>query len=140
MIPFREVRVAAAKPNSERKGNKQNGGLAIAVPLFNFFGTIVEKFGWPGALVLFLMYFVEKHGTDAQKREIIDMYILGHGIASHWPLVVVGVVSIAALFAQKWYCDVKVATISKRLDEIAHEKSSLQEQLVGKKLQHADNS
>src|ERR1035438_5666229 len=99
-------------------------------------GTIVERFGWPGTALLFGMYFIERHASDAPKHELIDMYVLGHGFLHQWPIAVVSVVSIAALFTQKRYYDSKHSAINKRLDEVAGEKSRLQEELVGKKLNH----
>ena len=64
------------------------------------------------------------------------MYVLGHGISHQWPIMVVSVVSIAALWAQKRHYGSKVAAINGRLDEAAAEKSRLQEELAGKKLNH----
>jgi hypothetical protein len=107
-------------------------------PVFDLLGTIVERFGWPGAIALFGMYLVERYGTVAQKREIIDLYILGHGLPALWPIAIVSATCIVALLAQKRYYDRKLTSVSKRLDEVASEKGRLQEQLVGKPLRHSD--
>jgi hypothetical protein len=123
------------KPDTAKKRNAL-GVDKVATAFFDMLGTIVEKFGWPGTLVLFGMYFIERHATDHQKSEIVDMYVLGHGISHQWPIMVVSVVSIAALWAQKRHYGSKVAAINGRLDEAAAEKSRLQEELAGKKLNH----
>lgn len=125
----------AKKPETARAGGASDLGKA-ATAFFDLLGTIVEKFGWPGALLLFGLYFVERYATSAQKSSIIDIYVLGRGISPQWPIIVVSVISIAGLLAQKRYYDSKVAAINGRLDEVAAEKSRLQEELVGKKLNH----
>ena len=116
----------------------QNGRGSSVSSVFAFFGSVVERFGWPGTIVIFLMYIIEKYGTDDQKREIINMYVLGHGLPSFWPIAAVSIVSVLAILAQKRYYEVQLDSVNKRLDEVAAEKSRLQEQLVGKVLRHSD--
>lgn len=106
--------------------------------VFAFLGIVVERVGWPGTIVIFWIYLIEKYGTDAQKRAMIDMYILGQGLPAFWPIAFVSIASVLALLAQRRFYGMKLDSMSKRLDEIATEKSRLQEQLVGKALQHSD--
>jgi hypothetical protein len=46
---------------NKHRDEKPNGGGERAAPaFFNLLSTAVEKFGWPGMLVLFWMYVVVK--------------------------------------------------------------------------------
>jgi hypothetical protein len=99
-------------------------------------GTIVDRFGWPGALLIFGAFYLEKHASPEEHHEIIQKYFLGHGIASAWPLVVLSLLFVAVLVAQHHLYAAKTQKLQKRLNELADEKTVLQEQLVGRPLRH----
>jgi hypothetical protein len=86
-------------------GNKKrNHGIRTWPAAFmDTMAMLVDRFGWPGALLLFGVYFVEKHSTSEQKHQIIDAFVLGKGIEGRYPYLIFGmlVVFAAVMFAQQ---------------------------------------
>jgi hypothetical protein len=112
---------------------KGNTGSAA---FFNLIATGVERFGWPGSLLAFSLYFVQTYATNEQKTRIIEMYVLGQGIGDAWPMIVLCLLFAAAFFAQNKYFRGKLKAMDRRLTEVADEKSRVQERAVGKALRH----
>ncbi len=82
------------------------------------------------------MWFVQSFATDAQKREIIEIYVLGKSVQVIWPISVVCALAVAVVLAQKRYYDKKVAELQSQIDTVALEKSRLQESQAQKALSH----
>ena len=106
-----------------------------------FFATaidaVVEKFGWPGLLVVFVMYMVLVHATDAQRHELIDKYLLGHGIGDVYPIIIMGGLFLAVLFSQRHFYRKKLTLAEAELARLGSEKSSQQEKALGARLHHS---
>jgi hypothetical protein len=99
--------------------------------------SLLEKFGWPGLLVLFLMHLVESHATDDERHALIDMYILGRGLSTIYPIIMMGAVFLVVLLAQRHLYRRKENRMQAEIARIGAEKSSLQEAALNVKLHHS---
>lgn len=119
----------------DKKIPKQPTGFWIASA--KIFETLVDKFGWPGVLLLFLMHMVEYRATDEQRHAIIDMYVLGRGIGTMYPLMFMGGLFTAVAFAQRHWYKRKIKLMENELVRMGSEKSAQQEQALGVPLHHS---
>lgn len=102
--------------------------------------TLLEKFGWPGLLVIFVMYLILFDATDNQRHELIDKYLLGHGIGDAYPIIIMGGLFLAVLFSQRHFYRKKLTLAEAELARIGSEKSSQQEKALGARLHHSPNA
>ena len=103
------------------------------------FTSLVESFGWPGAIVVFGAWFIVRYATLEQKQRIIETFILGTNIAHTWPLLVMGGTFVVTLLAQhRWYTK-KLNRLSEEVEREGKMKSELQGRMSKKKLQHANS-
>jgi len=110
------------------------GGLQAFARVLSSF---IESFGWPGTFVLLAVHFTNQWATKEQKERIIETYVLGTNVFQAWPIILMAVVFVATVLAQrKWYTK-KLGKVEKELARIGAEKSALQESLLGKRLKHA---
>ncbi len=58
--------------------------------------STLDRFGWPGALLIFFIYFILKYATPEQKISMIDLFVLGKGIQIGYPIFVIGGVGLLA--------------------------------------------
>lgn len=108
-----------------------------------FFGVVevlLDRFGWPGALLLYVIYFVERNATSEQKRAMIDEYVLGKGINLQYPLIVLGALFILTFFAQRIYYGKKLKLMKAELKRLGEWKTKHQEKQVGGPLHHSENA
>jgi hypothetical protein len=110
------------------------------IALFSLVDTILDRFGWPGFLLLFCIYFVEQNATKEQKVEIINMYVLGAGARVQYPIVVVGVIAVMAFLAQRFYYGKKIKLLKEEVKRLGLWKSEHQEKQIGTRLHHSENS
>lgn len=99
-------------------------------------GTFIETFGWPGTVIILGYLFTVWYARPDQKQAIIDVYILGKGLSPVWPFLVVSGVFLCVSFAQRLRYNRKVKAMQDRMDDIAKQKSALQERLTGGPLSH----
>ncbi len=125
--------MAKDKDPKNKPGRKPTGAwLAFA----KVFEALVDKFGWPGVLVIFVMHMIEFRATDEQRRALIDMYLLGRNIRSAYPIMVMGVIFLAVLFAQRYYYRKQADLMESELERIGADKSAWQEKALGTRLHH----
>jgi hypothetical protein len=124
------------KPAPTPDSKMPDGKALVTVAVIQFFTKLVERFGWPGTVIILLVMFIERDGSDQQKQAIIDMYILGKGMVGWWPLVVPSVLFLFVIWAQWEVNRKKVKTIRRELNRVSSERSSLQERISGGPLQH----
>ncbi len=121
----------------EESSQKPSGGAATVQAFASIFTTLVETFGWPGAIVVLTFWFVVWYATDEQKHRIIETYILGTGIAHTWPIIMLSVTFAVTVLAQRrWYLK-KMGTFVKELEREGEQKSLLQGKKINKSLPHA---
>jgi hypothetical protein len=101
-----------------------------------FLGTIVDRFGWPGALLAVGIADFETHATAEQHRELIDKF-LGHGTGTFWPVAVLGLLFVIVSLAQRYHYRKNADILKQRIDELVEEKNRLHEALIGRPLRHA---
>jgi hypothetical protein len=121
----------------ENRGGKRDAWIAGIQGFAQIFTTLVETFGWPGASVVLTFWFVVWYATTEQKQRIIETYILGAGISRIWPLLVLSLVFVAVVLAQKRLYDRKTSVLSGELEREGQAKSRLQEKKITRPLQHA---
>lgn len=101
---------------------------------------LVDRFGWPGAVFILGYLFVERHGTTAQKQEIIDRFILGKGISDLYQVIVLGVLFLIVVFAQRYYYKKRERILQREIDRLAEWKSAHQEANIAADLHHTQIS
>jgi hypothetical protein len=119
-----------------KKGvSKTEAGTALAVAVFDLVARVVDRFGWPGGTVLLLFTFVEMHGTDPQKHEIIDMLI--HPDSPGGRSIGIIVLLVAGIFvAQHHYWKRKMRAAQLEIARLAEWKSEYQQTLIPVDLHH----
>jgi hypothetical protein len=101
----------------------------------NFWASVVDRFGWPGMLVLLAATFMFSFASAEQKHEFVDLYILGKGIGHVWPMISLGAIFVAAAVAQKKVYGRRIALLETELARIGNEKSLLQQERTDLTLQ-----
>ena len=120
-----------------KKNDKPEKTTTAWLAIAKVVDSLLEKFGWPGLLVLFVMYLVAYRATEDQVHALIDMYLLGRGIGTVYPIVVMGIIFLAVLFAQRHLYKRKENQMREEVARIGGEKSSRQEAALGVKLHHS---
>lgn len=120
--------------NKDKQPKPPTGFWIAAAKIFE---TVVDKFGWPGVLLLFVMYLIVYRASDEQVHNIIDMYILGRGIGAMYPLIFMGALFTTVVLAQRYVYKKKIKFMAHELDRIGSEKSGKQEQALGVPLHHS---
>lgn len=59
-----------------KKKNLYIPGRSILGSLVELFTTLIERFGWPGAVTILIYSFVQQYATLEQKRRLIEIYLL----------------------------------------------------------------
>lgn len=108
----------------------------ITVEIIRFFSTLVDKYGWPGAMLIALFSAIQLWASAAQKQQIIAKFLLGEGMASWWPMAVAGAFCALVVWAQHLQNKKTVQALNREIIRIGIEKSALQEILAGRKLPH----
>jgi hypothetical protein len=118
-----------------RKGRGDNA-TAITISVIRFFTTLVDRFGWPGAALIAGATAIQLWATLDQKHQIIDMFILGKGMHSWWPLAVPSAVFVLLVWAQRETNKREVKRIKEEMRRVGAQKSALQEELARRRLRH----
>lgn len=121
----------AAKTDSSPEPRK-------VVAWVDLFTTLVEKFGWPGALLLLGFAFITLGAGAGTKDEIIRRYVLGEGIELGWPLLVLAAFFLMVLFAQRRWYRHRLELMQEELTREGREKSLLQKRLLGEEPHSAE--
>lgn len=101
--------------------------------------AVLDRFGWPGFIVAYGIYFVQQNATLEQKRALIDLYLLGHGIDIYYPLILLMCLWALAFFAQRTYYRKKLAVMENELKRLGQWKSDHQEKQIGTSLHHSES-
>jgi len=130
------VGAASLSKNRNRQGPPQtrSGWIAFA----GIVEALLNRFGWPGLLLVYSMYFVQNNASLEQKRDIIDLYVLGKGIGQLYPLIVMGSLFTLTLFAQRFYYRKQVKLMDEELQRLGKWKTEYQEKQIGAPLHHSD--
>jgi hypothetical protein len=123
-------------PPSRRNG--WTNATAITISVIRFFTTLVDRFGWPGAALIALGTGIQLWASPDQKHQMVDMYILGKGMHSWWPLVVPSAIFVLLAWAQRETNKREVRKIKQEMRRVGAEKSALQEELSNRRLHHGE--
>jgi len=107
------------------------------IALCRIIDTLLDRFGWPGVLLLLGMYFVLKYATPEQKIAIINTYMLGSGVRITYPFLILGGVGVLAFGAQRFYYRKKIRLADEELKRLGQWKSEHQEKKIGDPLHHS---
>lgn len=125
------------EPNEpQRRKGRGDNATAIIISLIRLFTTLVDRFGWPGAALFAIGTAIQLWANSDQKHEAIDMYFLGKGMHSWWPMAVPSVVFVLLVWAQYETNKREVRRIKEEMRRIGAEKSALQEELSNRRLRH----
>jgi hypothetical protein len=97
---------------------------------------VVDRFGWPGAVLTFGFYFVQTHATIEQKHEIIDNYVLGKGFKGFYPYLILGGMFLLTFAAQQKYWSRRVKVLKEEVDRLSKWKTDIQQSTIGADLHH----
>ena len=100
--------------------------------------VLLDRFGWPGLLVLVAFVSLYKFASDEQKREIIDVYFLGKGIGDVYPVLLTALLALGLLLAQRRWYRKKLEEMQQEIDRITKAKGQRQEEKIGADLHHTD--
>ncbi|MBL7739118.1 MAG: hypothetical protein JNK14_07855 [Chitinophagaceae bacterium] len=94
-------------------------------------GTILSYCGIPGLALILLFYFIEKHASSDQKRELIDSFLLLKNKEAYFLVFFYGVITfIAVLLMQHVYWKNKDKLQKKRIEELERTNTKLQDKLI----------
>lgn len=119
--------------------NSNTTTVAVIQSIANIATTVVETFGWAGALFISSFSFVIAYATTEQKQRIIDLYVLGEGISKLWAVLILSGLFVITAIAQHRSYTKKLKVVTDELERVGKEKSELQEAKLKKTLQHADS-
>lgn len=125
--------------SGNRKKNAPVSASSSAVAFFTIVDTILDRCGWPGFLLLYAIYFVERNATRQQKIEIINMYLLGGAAKSLYPYIILGIIGTVAFFAQRFYYHRKIRTQDDEIKRLGRWKSEHQEANIDAPLHHSED-
>lgn len=120
-------------------GRSSDYPTILTINLIRFFTALVERFGWPGMLIFLGFYCAQTWSSAEQKRKWFDKYILGEGMSPWWPFILVGLLLLFTVWAQRVTYKKKLRIMQEELDRIGREKSRLQELVAGRPWQHVDD-
>lgn len=118
-----------------QKSSRQRGASGW-VATANIVEALLDRFGWPGALLIYAIYFIERNATQGQKQDLIEMYLLGRGISTQYPLFIFAIILVCAFLAQRHYYRKKLKLMEQELARVGEWKTAHQEKQVGVPLHH----
>jgi hypothetical protein len=108
-----------------------------AVAWARVFERIVDKCGLTGAFLFFVCGFVVLYASPNQKRAIIDLFILGHGIHELYPTLLASLVFLALLLGQQYYYEKRIGKMEKELARLGEWKTNYQQSVISSPLHHS---
>lgn len=121
-------KVPADQPGSREEVVRAHGFALVAT-------SVVDRFGWPGVVVLFIMYVAIYWSTPEQKHRFVECYFFGNGIGTIAPIVVLAVLFASTTIAQRSWYGKKIARLQGEVDRVGAEKSDMQQERTDTPLQ-----
>ena len=105
--------------------------------LLQLAAAVIEAYGLPGLIVVYVMFVLEFWGTRQQHEQIIDMYLLGKG--AYWfPAAIVSIVAMFVVLAQHRRFTKRLKIKDDELKRAGDEKSRVQQERIDAPLHHGD--
>src|ERR1044072_751850 len=102
----------------------------LGLGIFRLITRVVDSFGWPGTVIIFMMFFIVAFATPEQKQQLIDTYILGKGFQAGWHVLIFFALAVLVFLAQYAQSQRRTKAVYLELERIALEKTMLQETLL----------
>jgi len=132
--------MAATKKDKTRQPPRKWGATSkgqAAAAWAGVFEKLIEKVGLTGAFLVFVCIFVVVYASPHQRSEIIDLFVLGHGIRALYPTLVASAVYICLLIGQQHYLGKRIKRMEIELARLGQWKSDHQENQIGGPLHHS---
>lgn len=127
------------KSGNRRARNVQISGWAGAYGAFADIVTVlVDKIGLVGAIFFTSFWFFQTTATPEEKRQIIDMYVLGKGIGDIYPTVIMVLIFAAITFGQHRIYKKKLKVKTAEIDRLSEWKTEHQKQYIKAPLHGSD--
>lgn len=114
---------------------------AARTPMIAFIDAIartIDRFGWPGALVIFGYSFVEFHGTPEQKTRLIEVFIFGNGVWGQYPFYVLLALFMGLFLAQHQLYRKRERVLKDEIERLAAWKTAHQDARIDVDLHHTE--
>ena len=121
-----QPQASGSKKDARHGPRRRTGGEAAADAIVR----VAERFGWPGAALIIAWRFLETNGSVDQKRQVIDMFILGKGIGANYPFLVMAGVFALLLLAQRVAWKKRTKYLTDEIDRLSKWKSEHQESTI----------
>jgi len=125
------------KPGQSRSKWEASGKGQAAAAWAGVFEKLIDKVGLTGAFLVFVCIFVVVYASPEQKKEIIDLFVLGHGIRALYPTLAASAAFIALLIGQQHYFGRRIRSMEIELARLGQWKSDHQENQIGEQLHHS---
>jgi len=103
------------------------------ISLLKTFSNLISTYGWPGTIFLLLFTFVCKYASSAQKRELIDAYLLGKSNYAI-TIVLIFIFFTIILKIEKFYSKKRRRIDHNEIKRLSEDKKNQQEGNLNKKL------
>jgi hypothetical protein len=123
------------KPRSGKWEARARADRAVAWA--GVFEKLVDKCGLAGAFLIFVCIFVLAYASPDQKRDIINLFILGRGIRALYPTLASSAVFVLLLFGQQFYFEKRIRKLQIELTRLGQWKSDHQEKQLTGPLHHS---
>src|SRR5260370_35543692 len=125
----KQPRKQSAKWEAKAKADQAVAWAAV-------FEKLVDKCGLAGAFLIFVCVFVVIYASADQKKDIIDLFILGRSIRALYPALLSSAAFILLLFGQQFYYDRRIRTFQMELTRFGQCKRDPQDKQFGEPLHH----
>jgi hypothetical protein len=115
----------------------------IGIDLFQNFKAVdlISVLGWPGFLVLVMIYIMHCWTTPIQKQEFVDLYILMKWSGDFRYFIYLVAFNIVVFFAQSRYYNKKYKErneiLENEIQRLSEQKSEMHKRLTGTELNHS---
>jgi hypothetical protein len=127
--------LAATKKKGRKPGSTPNTLAEIIRGTFEVLATGIDRFGWPGLVIILVYIFIERYASLAQKREFIDL-VLHPNRSGGAAFLVFFLVSAIVFLAQQYYWKQRDKAKDAEIKRLADWKTQHQQRLIPEKLHH----
>ncbi|MCJ7633351.1 hypothetical protein MUP77_13310 [Candidatus Bathyarchaeota archaeon] len=125
---------AEAEVDQKVTAVEQFGNVAVA--FIGIITTTIKTLGWPGGIFVLGFWFFNAYGTIDQKREFIDMTLLGKDTGRLFWVILIAVLSGLVCLAQWQYYRRQIKVLQEEIDRLSNWKTGHQESGLGRDLHH----
>ena len=128
-MPARRTVTTQEEPKDEKPSKTVSASLAVVSIAI----VMIRTFGWAGTTLVVGLLCVNWWATAEQKQRIVDMYILGSGISSRYPLIITCVIFALVILAQHRYYSYDKKKLKDEIERKEKVITKLEEQSIRKR-------